>query len=101
MKTKITLRPLTYGNGNLRLGLFTEDFNKYVKNNKVQNLFIDLGQGYKDVVYKKTYIKKGSLLDKALISDWLHQNGFTNNKCLLDFELDIDMATNTHLYRLL
>lgn len=39
MKVKITLRPLKYGNGYLRLGLFTDDFNKYVKNTKVQNLY--------------------------------------------------------------
>lgn len=101
MKTKITLRPLKYGNGYLRLGLFTDDFNKYVKNTEVKNLLIDFGQGYQDVVNKPTYVKKGSLTNKSIVSDWLYQNGFTNNKCLLDFELDIDMATNTHSYKLL
>lgn len=101
MKTKITLRPLKYGNGYLRLGLFTDDYNKYVKNTKVQNLFIDFGQGFQDVINIPTYANKGSLTNKSIISDRLYQNGFTNSKCLLTFELDIDMTTNTHSYKLL
>lgn len=99
MKTKITLRPLKYGNGYLRLGLSMDKFRKYVQNKDVKNLYIDLGQGYQDVVYKITYIKEGSLVNKTLISDWLYQNGYTNSKCHLDFEFEI--IGLKHYYKLI
>lgn len=99
MKTKITLRPLKYGKDYRRLGLFMDEYRKYVQNKEVTKLYIDLGHGYQDVVYKKTYINKGSLINKALISNWLYQNGFTDNECHLDFELEI--IGSKHYFKLI
>lgn len=100
MKTRLKLRPLKYGNGSYRLGLFTEEFQKFAKDANVSYLSIDFGDGCKNVRSIKTYIHYGSLTNKSLISTWLVNNGYTDSEMLLDFELIIDATTASHIFRL-
>ncbi|MBE6229747.1 MAG: hypothetical protein E7119_04050 [Bacteroidales bacterium] len=95
----IILRPNSGGNGYLRLALFTGDFVKYVQNSSVSGLYIDLGDGIKDVKNIATYVNNGSLVNKGLISDWLHKKGYLEETQLLLFELTANVDDGIHIYR--
>lgn len=98
IKRYLILRPNSAGNNNLRLALFTQEYNELVRGMQIEKISIDLGNGMEDIDSVDTYIKYGSLTNKSIISDWLHKHEYTNESHLLLFELTINSTNNTHMY---
>lgn len=97
-KQLIILRPLKSSKENLRLGLYTDDFNQIVSN-QVSSLYVDLGDGREKVQYLTAYINYGSIVGKGLINGWLQRKGFLLCEQQLLFELEINDDEHTHIYR--
>ena len=96
----IVLRPNQYNDGDLRLALFAEDYQRFVQGEYIQSLYVNFFAANRKISSIKTYINEGSIVKKAIISNWLHQKGFSEGTPLL-FELAIDNNAGIHIYRFL
>ena len=96
----IVLRPNQYNNGDLRLALLTEDYKEYVQGKNVQALYVNFFAANRIISSLKTYVNEGSIVKKTIVSNWLHQKGFSEGTPLL-FELTMDDNAGIHIYRFL
>lgn len=94
----IILRPNQHNNGDLRLALFAEDYQKRVQGNVVNALFINFGTTDCQIDSLTTYCNHGSVKTNS-ISTWLQQSGFHDESDLLLFELEINNDEHMHKYR--
>lgn len=94
----VILRPCKYGNYQ-RLGLFTEEFQDFTRDQNVAALYVDFGEGKKKVDSISTYVKYGSITDSDIVNAWLSDNQLTERNDLILFELEIDKVKKEHLYR--
>lgn len=97
----IVLRPCQYNGEDLRLGLFTEDYQELVRGQRVDSLYVNFGAANRRIDSLPTYLNHGSIAKKSIINTWLQQKGYTEHHHLLLFELVIDDRTFSHTYRFL
>lgn len=96
----IVLRPNQYSDGNLRLALFTEDYQRFVQRKHIQSLYVNFFAANRKLSSIQTYVNHGSIAKKSIISNWLHNNGFSEGTLLL-FELIMDDDAGIHIYNFL
>lgn len=96
----IVLRPNQYNDGDLRLALFTDDYRRFVQGKRVLSLYVKFHTVNRKISSIKTYLNKGSIAKKDIVSSWLFQKGFAEGTLLL-FELTTDDKTRIHVYRFL
>lgn len=96
----IVLRPNQYNDGDLRLALFAEDYQRFVRGKHIQALYVNFFGVNRKISSIQTYIKKGSIEKKAIVSNWLKQNEFLKGTPLL-FELTMDDNLGIHIYSFL
>lgn len=97
-KNLIILRPVHSGPDNLRLGLYTDAFREFVSD-KVTSLFVDFGDGEKEVPHLDSYVKYGSIVGIEQINGWLQSKGFLSPDQQLLFELEESSDGHRHTYR--
>ena len=96
----LVLRPNQYNDGNLRLALFTDDYQKFVHGRHVQSLYVNFFAANRNISSIRTYVNHGSIVKKSIISNWLHNKGFSEGTLLL-FELIKDDDAGIHIYNFL
>lgn len=94
----IILRPNQYNDRDLRLALFTDDFQKYVLGKNVRALYVNFGASDRRIDSLKSYLNHGSIVRKGVISTWLYQKEYLLESNLLLFELEIDNVRGIHRY---
>ena len=97
----IILRPCLYNGEDLRLGLFTEDYQELVREHRIDSLYVNFGVANRRIDSLPTYLNHGSIVKKSIINTWLQHKGFTERDDLLLFELVIDDRAFSHTYRFL
>ena len=96
----IVLRPNQYNDGDLRLALFAEDYQRFVRGKHIHALYVNFFAVNRKISSIKSYINEGSIVKKGIVSYWLHQKGFSEGTPLL-FELTMDDNAGIQIYRFL
>lgn len=96
----IVLRPNQYNNGDLRLGLFTDDYLNYVHGKNIQALYVNFYAANQRIQSIRTYNNHGSIVKKSIISNWLNLKEISEGELLL-FELIMDNDSGIHYYNFL